>query len=73
MLGQVSLPVHLRLRRKGSFLDASLSVDGENWTKTRVHLTGTLTTGGYIGFAVLSHDNRFLTTASFENIRFENR
>ncbi len=73
MLGQVSLPVHLRLRRKGSFLDAGLSIDGENWTKTKVHLTGTLTTGGYIGFAVLSHDNRFLTTASFENIRFENR
>ena len=73
MLGQVSLPVHLRLRRKGSFLDVGLSIDGENWTKTKVHLTGTLTTGGYIGFAVLSHDNRFLTTASFENIRFENR
>ena len=73
MLGQISLPVQLRLRRKGSFLDVGFSTDGTNWTKTKVHTTGNLTLGGYAGFAVLSHDNRFLTTASFENIRFEAR
>lgn len=70
VMGQVSLPVQLRMRRKGSFLEVGFSTDGANWTKTKVHTTAKLALNGYAGLAVLSHDNRFLTTASFENIRF---
>lgn len=70
VMGQVSLPVQLRMRRKGSFLEVGFSTDGKNWTKTKVHTTAKLALNGYAGLAVLSHDNRFLTTASFENIRF---
>ena len=73
VMGQVSLPVQLRMRRNGNYLDVGFSTDGMNWTKTKVHTTAKLAMNGYIGFAVLSHDNRFLTTASFENIRFGNR
>jgi endoglucanase len=73
VMGQVSLPVQLRMRRKGSFLEVGFSTDGTNWTKTKVHTTAKLGLNGYAGLAVLSHDNRFLTVASFENIRFEAR
>ena len=70
VIGQVSLPVQLRMRRKGGFLEVGFSTDGTNWTKTKVHTTEKLGSSGYAGLAVLSHDNRFLTTAAFEGIRF---
>jgi hypothetical protein len=66
-------PIHLRLIRKGNFLEASFSDDGEEWTKTRIRSSADLRLKCFAGLAVLSHDNRVLTTASFKNITFRTR
>ena len=66
---QEMFPVYLRLRRRGDMLEAAYSIDGQNWEKTKIQESGQLGRNSLVGFAVLSHYNRGLVTASFENIR----
>lgn len=66
----VSFPFKLRLRRHGEFLESSYSSEGSDWVKTRIHASDELRRPCYAGLAVLSHDNRCLTTATFTNIQF---
>lgn len=66
-------PARLRLVRRGDWVDASYSDDGRSWEKTSVRLSDAIGPTAYVGLAVLSHDNRCLTTARFEDIRFEPR
>jgi endoglucanase len=70
ILKVVDLPVHLRLTRRGNFLDVLYSTDGQDWAKTQVHMSAALGHSCLVGFAVLSQDSRCLTTASFSNIQF---
>lgn len=68
VLGTVIFPVALRMRRRGGRLELSYSADGEKWKKTQVRLSDAFGQSAYAGMAVLSHNNSFLTTASFEGI-----
>ncbi|RCW48477.1 hypothetical protein [Paenibacillus prosopidis] len=43
------------------------SPDGTNWTQL-VSTTITMSSTAYIGFAVTSHDNPMLSSASFDNV-----
>ncbi|MFH0954002.1 MAG: cellulase family glycosylhydrolase [Verrucomicrobiota bacterium] len=63
------LPVRLRLERKGKTVTAGFSADGKTWSNTPVRVSTSLGSAGYAGMAVLSHDNRVLTTGSFEDIK----
>ena len=63
-------PITLRIRRRGEMLEASYSSNEMDWKKVRVHLSPALCHEVVAGFAVLSHDNNLLTTASWTDIRF---
>ncbi|MBN1269637.1 MAG: cellulase family glycosylhydrolase [Kiritimatiellae bacterium] len=64
-------PARLRLRRDRDTLDVGYSEDGKKWMKNTVRLSEAFGPKCYVGLAVLSHDNGCLTTARFEDIRFD--
>lgn len=72
-IGRVQVPIRMRLVRKGPQLEAAFVENGGQWTPERVRLPLALRFGGYVGFAVMSHDNQALTTARFSDIRFSAR
>lgn len=68
-LGSAPFPIALRLRRKGDSLEIGFTPPGQKEHVTRMRVPDALRGEASVGFAVLSHDNRCLTTASFEDIR----
>ncbi|OGV47064.1 MAG: hypothetical protein A2X46_09850 [Lentisphaerae bacterium GWF2_57_35] len=67
-LGRALFPVQLRMRRRGDMVDVAYSNDGKKWEKTQVRASDALGRNASAGLAVLSHDNRVLTTASFKSV-----
>ena len=61
----ITAPRWIRLVRSGSTLTASQSSDGTNWTQVGT-ATVALPQSVLVGFAVTSHDNTRLTTATFD-------
>jgi endoglucanase len=68
IIGRSLFPVHLRMRRRGHMIDVAYSSDGKKWEKAHIRASDALVNNGMAGLAVLSHDNRVLTTASFKNV-----
>jgi endoglucanase len=61
-------PVRLRLQRTGHQVTASYSWDGQEWFTADTMDCSWLGPDSYAGLVALSHDNRFLTCAAFEEI-----
>ena len=70
VLDTLMFPITLRIRRRGEMLEAAYSSTELEWKKAKVHLAPALGREVLTGFAVLSHDNNLLTTASWTDIRF---
>lgn len=70
-LGEVSLPVYLRLDRNGSTFRAYKSVDGAEWEPASQSVSVEM--GGSIkaGLCVTSHDRDALSTVKFTNVRID--
>jgi len=67
-VGRDSAPRWLRLTRKGDSIAASISPDGQRWTKAgavRIKMSKRI----YIGLGVTSWDNAALATSVFDNVR----
>jgi regulation of enolase protein 1 (concanavalin A-like superfamily) len=60
-------PAWLKLRRSGSTIAASVSIDGQTWTVVGTTTT-TLSATALIGFLVCSHDTAELNAAAFDGV-----
>jgi glucan 1,3-beta-glucosidase len=69
-IGNVRPPAKMAMVRDGEYLEVGVADKETPWQRTRVHLVPALHHGGRAGFAVLSHDNRALTYATFGDIKF---
>jgi hypothetical protein len=73
LLDTFIFPIRLALRRvRGSIEVAYASAEGQ-WHTERIGLSNAFGPRVLAGLAVLSHDNRYLTTAEFRNIRLLKR
>ena len=63
-----SLPGRLTLKRRGKEVEMRVCTKGGEW-KSRTIAADWLTPECYVGIAVLSHDERYLTKASFKDIQ----
>ena len=66
-------PVHLMIKRSDQVLSVSYSVDGKRWWPLQDRILYRLPAVCYVGAAVTSHDNRYLTTASFRSVRVKGK
>ena len=62
------LPMRLTIRRSGQAVAVSFSEDGHRWEPLVKKILPELPPVSYVGMAVLSHDNRFLSKATFQGI-----
>lgn len=69
----VQFPVHLRLKRTGSLIEGLYSADGVHWFGAGQVECGWLSTNAVAGMAVLSHDDRYLAKAAFNNIELRRK
>jgi glucan 1,3-beta-glucosidase len=70
MVGNALFPARLRLRRRGQRVEAAFFTTANEWAPTRLALSRAFGDRGLLGMVTLSHDNRFLTKARFEEITF---
>ena len=63
-----ALPGRMSLKRNGKALELKVCAKGGEW-KTRTISADWLPPECYVGLAVLSHDDRYLTKASFKDIQ----
>jgi len=69
-VGTILFPARFRMMRKGKFFAVGFFTTADKWATTKLSLSKEFNGECYVGMAVLSHDNRFLTRALFENISF---
>jgi len=62
-------PVRLKLKRQGGAIRTFYAIDEEDWQVAESYEIEALRGEVQVGMAVLSHDNRFLAKAEFENIQ----
>ena len=67
-LGKVSLPLHLKLSRKGDEIQVFTSADGKDWGEPRMSHSATLGGESRIGLFVCSGNTFASSTATFDNV-----
>ena len=72
-LGKVSLPLHLKLSRKGNEIQVFTSADGKDWGEPRMSHSATLSGESRIGFFVCSGNTFASSTATFDNVELSFR
>jgi len=70
-LGEVELPVHLKLARKGNSIQFFTSTDGQNWGDPRFTHKAPIGDGASVGMFVCSGNTFASTTARFDSVRIE--
>lgn len=70
-LWNTPLPARLFMQRRNNYLDLAVVASAGNVTNLTIKLSAPLRGPVCVGLAVLSHDNSCLTTARFQDIRFE--
>ena len=72
-LGKVTLPLHLRLTRKGDEIQVFTSPDGQHWGEPLIKHPAAFAGQGHLGFVVCSGNTFAATTAVFESISFSHK
>ncbi len=72
-LGKVSLPVHLRMSRKGNDIQVFTSSDGKDWGEPRMTHSAAFAGESRIGLFVCSGNTFASSTATFENVAISSR
>jgi regulation of enolase protein 1 (concanavalin A-like superfamily) len=67
-IGKVTLPVHLKLTRKGKEVQVFTSTDGRNWGEPRMSHSATYAETSRIGLFVCSGNTVAASTATYENV-----
>ena len=72
-LGKVSLPVHLKMSRKGNDIQVFTSSDGKDWGEPRMTHSAAFGKESRIGLFVCSGNTFAASTATFENVAISPR
>jgi len=72
-LGEVTLPVHLKLTRTGDEIQVFTSTDGKEWGQPKKTHTAPFGEGSRIGLFVCSGNTFASSTATFENVGLGSR
>jgi len=67
-LGEVTLPIHLKLSRKGNEIQVFTSADGKDWGEPRMSHPAALGGGCRIGLFVCSGNTFASSTGTFKNV-----
>jgi hypothetical protein len=67
-LGNVALPIHLKLVQTGMEIQVFASADGENWGVPRMSHTAAFDETSRIGLFVCSGNTFVSTTAAFDSV-----